>query len=51
MIVSIDGSTDGSEEMVAGFEAPYALRFTAGPGARPRRRLQRRRSSSPAARY
>ena len=31
VIVSIDGSTDGSEEMVASLEAPYALRVTAGP--------------------
>lgn len=30
-IVSIDGSTDGTEEMVAAFEAPYALRVAAGP--------------------
>jgi glycosyltransferase involved in cell wall biosynthesis len=31
VIVSVDGSTDGSEAMVAAFEAPYALRVTAGP--------------------
>jgi glycosyltransferase involved in cell wall biosynthesis len=31
VIVSVDGSADGSKEMVAGFEAPYDLRFTAGP--------------------
>jgi glycosyltransferase involved in cell wall biosynthesis len=31
VIVSVDGSTDGSEAMVAGFESPYDLRLTAGP--------------------
>ena len=31
VIVSIDGSTDGSAEMVAGFEASCAIRATAGP--------------------
>lgn len=31
VIVSIDGSIDGTEEMVAAFEAPYNLRATAGP--------------------
>jgi GT2 family glycosyltransferase len=31
VIVSIDGSTDGSEEMVASLEVPYGLRATAGP--------------------
>ena len=30
-IVSLDGSTDGSEEMVASLEVPYCLRVTAGP--------------------
>jgi glycosyltransferase involved in cell wall biosynthesis len=31
VIVSVDGSTDGSVEMLEGFDAPYALRFVAGP--------------------
>jgi glycosyltransferase involved in cell wall biosynthesis len=31
VIVSVDGSTDGSEEMVRSFDAPYDLRVTAGP--------------------
>jgi glycosyltransferase involved in cell wall biosynthesis len=31
VIVAVDGSTDGSEEMLASFDAPYALRVTAGP--------------------
>jgi glycosyltransferase involved in cell wall biosynthesis len=31
VIVSIDGSTDGSEEMVASLDASYDLRVTAGP--------------------
>lgn len=31
VIVSVDGSTDGSEEMLAAFEAPYALRVATGP--------------------
>lgn len=31
VIVSIDGSTDGSEEMVTSLQVPYALRVTAGP--------------------
>lgn len=31
VIVSVDGSSDGSEEMVAAFESPYELRVTAGP--------------------
>jgi len=30
-IVSLDGSTDGSEEMVASLEVPYSLRATAEP--------------------
>jgi glycosyltransferase involved in cell wall biosynthesis len=30
-IVSVDGSTDGSVEMVESFDAPYELRVTAGP--------------------
>lgn len=32
VIVSVDGSTDGSEEMAESFDAPYALRLTSGPG-------------------
>jgi GT2 family glycosyltransferase len=31
VIVSIDGSSDGSEAMVVALEAPYDLRLTAGP--------------------
>jgi len=31
VIVSVDGSSDGSEEMVRSFDAPYELRLTAGP--------------------
>ena len=31
VIVSVDGSTDGSEEMARGFDAPYDLQVTAGP--------------------
>jgi len=31
VIVSVDGSSDGSVEMLEGFDAPYALRFVAGP--------------------
>lgn len=31
VIVSVDGSSDGSEEMAANFDAPYDLRVTAGP--------------------
>jgi GT2 family glycosyltransferase len=31
VIVAVDGSTDGSEEMLASFDAPYALRISAGP--------------------
>lgn len=31
VIVSVDGSSDGSEEMARSFEAPYELRVTAGP--------------------
>jgi glycosyltransferase involved in cell wall biosynthesis len=31
VIVSVDGSTDGSEEMARSFDAPYELRVTAGP--------------------
>jgi GT2 family glycosyltransferase len=31
VIVSVDGSSDGSEKMVASFDAPYELRVTAGP--------------------
>lgn len=31
VIVSVDGSSDGSEEMVRSFDAPYELRVTAGP--------------------
>jgi GT2 family glycosyltransferase len=31
VIVSIDGSTDGSEEMAASLEVPYELRVTTGP--------------------
>jgi GT2 family glycosyltransferase len=31
VIVSVDGSADGSVEMLEGFDAPYALRFVAGP--------------------
>lgn len=31
VVVSLDGSLDGSEEMVASLEVPYALRATAGP--------------------
>lgn len=31
VIVSVDGSSDGSEEMAASFDAPYDLRVTAGP--------------------
>lgn len=31
VIVSVDGSTDGSAEMVESFDAPYELRVTAGP--------------------
>ncbi len=31
VIVSVDGSTDGSEAMVASLDAPYALRVVAGP--------------------
>jgi len=31
VVVSIDGSTDGSEEMVASLDVPYDLRVTAGP--------------------
>jgi GT2 family glycosyltransferase len=31
VIVSVDGSTDGTVEMLAGYEAPFALRTVAGP--------------------
>jgi GT2 family glycosyltransferase len=31
VVVSVDGSSDGSEEMVRGFDAPYDLKVTAGP--------------------
>lgn len=31
VIVSIDGSSDGSEEMARSFDAPYELRVTTGP--------------------
>ena len=31
VIVSVDGSTDGSVEMAKSFDAPYELRVTAGP--------------------
>jgi glycosyltransferase involved in cell wall biosynthesis len=31
VIVSVDGSSDGSEEMAGGFDSPYELRVTAGP--------------------
>jgi len=31
VIVSIDGSNDGSEEMARSFDAPYELQVTAGP--------------------
>ncbi len=31
VVVSIDGSTDGSEEMAVSLEVPYELRVTAGP--------------------
>jgi GT2 family glycosyltransferase len=31
VIVSVDGSSDGTEEMAAAFDAPYALRLTSGP--------------------
>jgi GT2 family glycosyltransferase len=31
VIVAVDGSTDGSEEMLASFNAPYVLRVSAGP--------------------
>lgn len=30
-IVSVDGSSDGTEEMLAGLELPYELQVTAGP--------------------
>jgi len=32
VVVSIDGSTDGSEEMLAALDVPYALRSTVGSG-------------------
>jgi GT2 family glycosyltransferase len=31
VIVSVDGSSDGSEEMAQSFDSPYDLRVTAGP--------------------
>jgi GT2 family glycosyltransferase len=31
VIVSVDGSSDGSEEMARSFDSPYDLRVTAGP--------------------
>jgi glycosyltransferase involved in cell wall biosynthesis len=31
VIVSVDGSSDGSKEMARSFDAPYELRVTAGP--------------------
>jgi glycosyltransferase involved in cell wall biosynthesis len=32
VIVSVDGSTDGSAEMLAAFKAPYTQRHVSGPG-------------------